>query len=415
MKDFFKHRSSFFIVAGLIAGMLIFTKCMDNQTQQLHASVTADYKAYAGSATCATCHKTIVESHVKTNHFKTSAIANASNILGSFDSGLNVFPVSPSLKVVMEKKAEQFFEISVGNGEVQRREPIDIIVGSGANGQSYESWQNKSLVQLPISYFTSANQWCNSPGHFFSVIYDRPITSRCIECHATFAEKISEQNTMPEEFDKGRMILGVDCERCHGPAAKHVEYQQQHPLEKTAKYVINPASFTRQQSLDLCSLCHRAGLQGKEPSFTFTAGNKLADFFKIDTSAAASSDIDVHGNQYGLLSQSKCFKKSGTITCLTCHNTHENQTGATGYFSQKCMSCHNDQHPGALLCKVKNATDEIIKNNCTSCHMPKLASSAIAVVLHGEDKITPAMIHTHLIKVYPEESKNVLAFIRNKK
>jgi len=413
MKHILKYKSAFFFMAVMIAGTIIFTNCMDNQKQRLHATETADYAAYAGSATCATCHQKIYESHVKTGHFKTSAFANSKNILGSFDSGLNVFPISPALKVVMVKEGEKFFQISVGNGKVQRREPFNIVIGSGANGQSYESWQNNSLVQLPISYFTLANQWCNSPGHFYNIIYDRPITARCMECHATFAKEISELKAMPEEFDKGKMILGIDCERCHGPAAKHVEYQQRNPAEKIGKYVINPSTFTRQQSLDLCSLCHRAGLQAKEPSFTFTATDKLADYFKIDTSMAANSSIDVHGNQYGLLSQSKCFKNSSTLTCITCHNTHEDQVNATASFSRKCISCHSDQHPGNLLCKVKNAADPTIQNSCTSCHMPKLASNAIAVVLKGEEKITPAMIHTHLIKVYPQESKKVQEYIKN--
>lgn len=120
----------------MIAGTIIFTNCMDNQKQRLHATETADYAAYAGSATCATCHQKIYESHVKTGHFKTSAFANSKNILGSFDSGLNVFPISPALKVVMVKEGEKFFQISVGNGKVQRREPFNIVIGSGANGQS---------------------------------------------------------------------------------------------------------------------------------------------------------------------------------------------------------------------------------------------------------------------------------------
>jgi hypothetical protein len=45
--------------------------------------------------------------------------------------------------------------------------------------------------------------------------------------------------------------------------------------------------------------------------------------------------------------------------------------------------------------------------------MPKLPSRAIAVVLKGEQKVTGAMIHTHLIKVYPDESKKVEEFIKS--
>ena len=55
--------------------------------------------------------------------------------------------------------------------------------------------------------------------------------------------------------------MGVDCEKCHGPAARHVEFQTQNPKETIAKFIINPAGFSRQQSLDMCALCHGGRLQ----------------------------------------------------------------------------------------------------------------------------------------------------------
>ncbi|MEI9957721.1 MAG: hypothetical protein WDM90_15790 [Ferruginibacter sp.] len=39
---------------------------------------------------------------------------------------------------------------------------------------------------------------------------------------------------------------------------------------------------------------------------------------------------------------------------------------------------------------------------------------AIAVMLQGNPYPTPALMHTHLIKTYPEETKKILAMIKNK-
>lgn len=102
---------------------------------------------------------------------------------------------------------------------------FDIVTGSGAKGQSFMSWRGDKLFQLPITYFTTAAQWSNSPGFPSDrVMIDRPITSRCMECHVTFAERISEDGKEPEEFSKTNIIYGVDCEKCHGPAAEHVAF-----------------------------------------------------------------------------------------------------------------------------------------------------------------------------------------------
>ena len=145
-----------------------------------------------------------------------------------------------------------------------------------------------------------------------------------------------------EEYDHKQIIYGVDCERCHGPAAKHVKYQLQHPEEKQGKYVINPVKFTRQQKLDMCALCHSGIWDINKSAFSFIAGDTLSKFISSrNKSLTDTSNIDVHGNEYGLLVASKCYKMTNTLQCNTCHNTHLNQRGNLALFSQKCMSCHN--------------------------------------------------------------------------
>ena len=39
---------------------------------------------------------------------------------------------------------------------------------------------------------------------------------------------------------------------------------------------------------------------------------------------------------------------------------------------------------------------------------------AIAVMLPGSEIPTPALMHTHLIKIYPNETKAVLDYIKSK-
>lgn len=394
--------------------MFFFTQCINNEKSETDNISVINYKAFAGSASCISCHKNIYDTHINTAHFHTSEIASAKNIKGSFEKEKNTFVYNDAAMVAMEKRSNGFFQVGYINDIEKKSQRFDMVIGSGTKGQSYASWTNNYLFQLPITYFTSENQWSNSPGYPNKIAFNRPITSRCLECHATFAQKISAQGIEPEEFDKGTIIMGVDCERCHGPAAKHVEFQTQNPTATKGRFIINPALFSRQQSLDLCALCHGGRLQKSKPSFEFIAGDKLADYFLIDSNAVDANAIDVHGNQYGLLKASKCFLKSKTLTCNTCHNSHENEKGKTVLFSQRCISCHNDKHADAMLCKMTASIGPEINKNCTKCHMPEMQSMAIAVLLQGKGIPTPASMHTHLIKAYPDETKKVLSFLKIK-
>ena len=152
-------------------------------------------------------------------------------------------------------------------------------------------------------------------------------------------------------------------------------------------------------------------MQKTKPSFEFIAGDTLSNYFVKSTAGPATKEIDVHGNQYGLLEESKCFRMSASMTCVTCHNTHENERGKVEVFSQRCMTCHNKEHE--TFCKISQATVSSIKSNCIDCHMPKQPSMSVALLLPGDLFPTPAMIHTHLIKVYLEESKTFMKKKRN--
>lgn len=369
-----------------------------------------DFKKFAGSATCVTCHKDIFDKHLNTAHHLTSQPAVEKYIKGSFAPGKNAFAFDEFVKVQMEKRDSGLFQVEYFKGAEKRAEHMDIVIGSGTMGQSFMYWNHNHLFQMPTTYFAAADTWSNSPGFPDKVIFNRAITSRCLECHTTYGKTISIEGEEPEKFDRKQIILGIDCERCHGPAAKHVEFQTQNPNEKTAKYIINPALLTRLQNLELCALCHGGRMQKIKPSFEFTAGDKLSDFFIVDTTAPNAENIDVHANQYGLLRASKCFKMTTTLTCNTCHNTHENERGRTTLFSERCMTCHTKEHNN--FCKISSLPVATLKKNCIDCHMPLQSSRNIAVMLPGKDVPTAALIRSHYISVYPVETKKVLEYMK---
>ena len=414
MRGRIKYNRSAMILFVLIIIVVLLVRCVNQQSEQKPVAAPAlpppEFKDYVNSTSCATCHKQIYESHLRTAHHLTALPAEEKYIRGSFEKGKNNYRYTPDILLSMQKRDSGLFQVAYFKGEEKKAMRFDIIIGSGVMGQSFLTWRGNRLYQLPITYFTAADQWSNSPGFPHNkVMIDRPVTSRCLECHTSFAQGISGTPLEPIEFDRTKIIYGVDCQKCHGPAAKHVEYQTQHPDDKSAKFIVNPSKLTRVQQLDVCAVCHGGNIQKTKPSFQFVAGQALSDYFVVDTSGSIiqnSATIDVHGNQYALLRASKCFKVSTTMTCNTCHNTHEDERGKKELFSQRCMSCHD---PASKELKTPtHAGIAFIQKNCVDCHMPVQESKSIAVFLEGKETPKASVLRSHFIGVYPDESKKHL-------
>jgi hypothetical protein len=397
-----KYRRSAFIILAMVFCVFLMARCMNSGGEPDKNNSLVSFEDFAGSEKCAACHKNIYDNHIQTAHYLTAQPAEEKFIHGSFEKGKNSYAYSKDIVLAMEKRDSGLFQVAYLRGQEKKAMRFDMVIGSGIMGQSFLTWRNNKLFQLPITYFTAADCWSNSPGFpSAKVLIDRPITSRCLECHTSYAEGISGPPLEPVEFNRDKIILGINCEKCHGPAAKHVAFQTENPQEKAAKYIVNLASLSRQQQLDMCAVCHGGNMEKTKPSFQFTAGKNLTDYFKIDSlniDVANNGNVDVHGNQYGLLKASKCFKLSKNMTCNTCHNTHENQRGQKEMFSQKCIGCHNTTADNFKTPSHKQIV--AIEKNCIDCHMPAQPSKAIAVNLQNEEVPRASLIRSHFISIY---------------
>jgi hypothetical protein len=82
-----KHHKKLFFVLLLMSGIvLILSKCI--QPSKVN---DPRGKAYAGAATCRTCHQALYDTFLNTAHFKATSEAIPDNILGHFESGKNIF------------------------------------------------------------------------------------------------------------------------------------------------------------------------------------------------------------------------------------------------------------------------------------------------------------------------------------
>ena len=198
MRGIFQRTTLIISLITLIVLLLIY--CTNDRSIEEGQEQIANIgqKKFAGSGSCAGCHKDIFESYSNTAHFFTSRAATRDLIMGSFEKGRNIYAFSEKVYIAMEKRDSGYYQTAYQDGAETKHRRFDIVMGSGKKGQTYAYWMGKKLYQLPISYFSAVDQWSNSPGFPDRIVFNRPITSRCLECHSTYAQVISAPNVEPE-------------------------------------------------------------------------------------------------------------------------------------------------------------------------------------------------------------------------
>lgn len=375
-------------------------------------AVHYDGSKYAGSESCGSCHAGTYADHLLTAHHLTSRGANAETIKGSFAPGSNEVKVSDRIVYRMTWQDSLFYQAAYVNDRYTAKAPFDIVVGSGTKGQSYLYWFKEELKQLPVSYQTAGDQWILSPGYQEDKVdFGRPVIPTCLTCHITFARNRDPEAFFSNVYDRQQVILGVDCESCHGPSWEHANFHLRHPEVQEARHMVAITSLRRQQRLDACAKCHSGLREPKKKPFSFQTGDLLADYSEASYQPEEVGKLDVHGNQYGLLTASRCFQLSPAMDCSTCHDPHQRERGDLQTFSSRCMNCHQEGES----CGMKDELGAVITENCIDCHMPGLPSSDLLMQNASTGHTDSLRVRTHRIAVYEQASKEVIRFIKDLK
>jgi hypothetical protein len=406
----YKHSAG--IVALIMVLIVLLSQCISRPRKAPVKDVRGP--AYAGAAACMPCHKHIHESYLATAHRNTSALPSPASIRGSFEPGKNAFHYRPHVKVVMEQRNNGLFQVAYMNEMEKQAFPFGVVMGSGRKAQTYLYWYGENVFQLPVSYSVGANSWVNSPSYPANQVrFDRLINIGCFECHGSYIERKGTQQEgerLVDYFDRRKAIYGMDCERCHGPAAQHVTFHIEHPQEKQAQHMPIYKKLLRQQQLDLCAQCHSGAHTTNHSIFYFTPGDSLGRYFSSAVqTGTAMANLDVHGNQYQLLTASRCFTGSKTLSCTSCHNTHVQERDNLVVLSQRCISCHNQ----VAHSFESGLPPKVINSNCIDCHMPALPSHVISMKEEHKTGANANLVRTHLIKTYPEVTKRFIDSLKN--
>lgn len=375
-------------------------------TEKSTESATSTNPGYLGPQACASCHADRVAEFQQTNHFLACRPPNAKSMPAGFTSGSGTFlSRDPALRFEMQQMNDEFVQTAIHSlptGEQRTTSRIDLVFGAAPNDEIYFSWHGDRLNELPIAWLHPQNQWGASlfdphgAGDF-----SRDLGVRCLECHNTWVEHVLGTHN---QYKREHLILGVTCERCHGPGRDHVNYHQLHPNEKLGQHIIKPAELTRELSIDLCAQCHSNAVKYRGPAFSYRPGRPLDASFRTLTSHHREDDHVANQVQY--LRQSRCFQHSETMTCVTCHDPHrrEEKNPRDGTAAEhSCSKCHQLGD-----CRERTRLPVAVQNDCVGCHMPSRNKIQVFFATENDSYVAPAKAYEHQIGVYPIAQQEVL-------
>jgi hypothetical protein len=372
-------------------------------------SGSAPRSAYTGSQACAGCHAA---------EFAGWQISEMANALGpaaqseflrshphlSFEWGQYKYRIDLD-------KGEAIYSATDGTNTLSS--PLLWAYGVGVVGQAFVFRDLGTYFEAEVAYYPPlsgldvvAGLRRAAPATLqaaFGIPLVPMAAQQCISCHTTAA-------VVNGRLQVESAILGVSCEACHGPGARHVAAMKarpdssttplksssgralegrgfspaiqrappfsiscnselgiaglkprpsqvrnpipQHQANHVASLIFNPVSLRPADVEDFCGACHRTSLrvQGK-------------GLHGLET---------VHYEPYRL-ELSSCWIMSQRITCLTCHNPHQPLARGSSSYDPACSACHSSgavQSAAAGSAARSGKVCPVGKHDCTTCHMP---------------------------------------------
>jgi predicted CXXCH cytochrome family protein len=327
----------------------------------LQSVSASERERYAGSAVCVTCHPAEA-AQAASHHAASLSPANTPEQLARFTApGSQYDPATDTTFAPQAANGRGLLLARRGNRS--ELAVAEYAIGSGDRGVTYLSQGADGAVELRLSYYRGPHRWNFTPRQPAGTPTETPLGRRvapaeetlCFACHSTVV--VAKDGCVAPESS----ILGVTCERCHGPGRAHVDAARRHdPDLRMPDLSRDPKRVT----LEVCGACH--GL----PS-----GGDLAD-------PSASSQLA--RLQAPALARSACYLNS-SLSCMSCHDAHTDIPAASSArYNRICASCHTAGAAGQVSCAVQP------QGNCVSCHMP----------LQAVDRPPVPRFHNHWIGIW---------------
>ena len=318
----------------------------------LFTALPAAASPYAGSAACVPCHASLLERQGSSRH----ADALRPILASPLPAHLAERPIRERGGVAFEyEPSEEGLVVRVSRGDRVASALLEWTFGAGSQGLTAVGRRNGRYIEHRVSFYPNRQRPAITLGHplepprsargALGLTLDAGTAVKCFNCHAT-AVRLGFDGP-----DLSVVEPGVRCERCHGPGAEHVAAAKEGRFAE-AVAAIDARRAGGRDNIEFCGQCHRL----PEPGERNTAPEK-------------KDPLNVRFQPMGLLA-SRCFERGGELSCLTCHDPHENAQTDAAYYVAKCVGCHEDAPVQSSTCGRRTG------ENCLPCHMPPTGPTA---------------------------------------
>jgi hypothetical protein len=323
-------------LGAVIAGMCVMPPSRTSAAQQEKAPLS-----------CATCHAGVANSYLHAPMRHAMEPSGADPVLSAhpnLTTEMNGYSYS-----IQTKGGQSTYTVSDGTGSLTL--PIHWIFGQ--HSQTFVLEKNGKVYESLVSYFPREQGLATTPGDQdlkpknLTEAMGRELPSwetlSCFNCHASSA-------TAGTRLTLDKLTPGLECERCHAGAQQHMADAANDNFKTI------PKSLKRMSAGDLsnfCGQCHRSWETVVRNHWKGVAYVRFQPY---------------------RLQNSKCFAADDPrISCVACHDPHQQVVHDQAFYDKKCLACHD----GAT--KVASAAPAaalkacpVAKANCASCHMPKV-------------------------------------------
>ncbi|MEM9193370.1 MAG: cytochrome c3 family protein [Myxococcota bacterium] len=403
-------RAAWSVVGLAVAGILSIVGWRSSVHQEQLASEAAlRGVSYVGSDACASCHPDHHRSWHRTFHRTMTQEASDDAVLAPFDGRSLTYG---GVVATFYREGEEFRIHFSGPGQ-PRTARVARTVGS-RRYQQFLAREGNVYIRLPVAWHIEERRFIHMNSAFLTpdpqgldegrvdaADYDRHVTrwnDNCVFCH----------NVAPnpgldgDRFDTEVAELGIACEACHGPGARHAA-ENRDPLRRYRLHlgpeadpsIVNPERLSPERSSEVCGRCHGQRITDDLSAFLvrgdpFIPGEDLSRYSEPLFHDSSLDGERVFGARFwsdgtprltayeyqGLL-QSSCANDP-EFACTSCHGMHEGdprgQLRPRDDEDELCTTCHSEyadaeaeaahsEHPATL--------------ECTDCHMPKVVYGLI--------------------------------------
>ncbi|MBI4742759.1 MAG: ammonia-forming cytochrome c nitrite reductase subunit c552 [Betaproteobacteria bacterium] len=380
---------------------------------------------YVGADSCKSCHEKQHGEWATTWHAKMERMPTQDVVIGDFNDRVITYKDIKvktkdgkeemlTFQVKTHRHGDKFLFTVLDKDNPANNQTFEVAKTLGGKwDQGYEIKIGENYLPAPIRWSVAAKDWLTSSYRPYEWVTPdgtpdgRPLKveelpknrfaeAKCSGCHTTGFEFYKDAAAGHWKA-RGNGELGITCERCHGPAGKHVAEAEEaktsgKKLVPEATTIVHPLKdLNALQQTQVCAQCHGRNTNKKISDISFQQGFLPGDVDMTSRSRfwnySGTSNPDEYKyfwpndwakrnrQQWQDFQKSTHFNKAG-MSCLTCHTFHGQAEGAQ--LRQKpedmCVSCHTNSG------YAKRPNGEMFQHSpmqkagvqCVDCHMPRI-------------------------------------------